>query len=234
MPPVEVPLEPYTHVGIAGVVVVNIGVIVQNQTQLERLRDCYDIFTRRRAPVVTNYRSSEVRVGSSDHVADGVSCSVEVRVPHRPCHFGVKALPVGVFLGSSSNATNVRACNVVEFAPSSHNLPVGDLDSHAVNRVLAHTLEADGVQTCVVNCLVWSVARLAHVFEVLAHLKAHELSWCGGVLVHDATCAGDLLRSYRSERVDKRGRTSGADVLERLVPVLAFGKRAVTSRQLHE
>lgn len=234
MPAVEVPLKPDADVGVPGVVVVNVGVIVQNQAQFERLGHRDNIFTRCGTPVVANYRTSEVRVSGSDHVADGVSRSVEVRVPHRACYFSVKALPVRVFLGSSCDATNVRPCDVVEFAPSSHDLPVSDLDIYAVNRVLAHSLKADGVQACVVNCLIWTVARLAHVLEVLAHLKTHELSWGGGVLVHDTTRAGDLLWSYRSERVDECGRARGADVLERLVPVLAFRKLTVTRRQLHK
>lgn len=234
MPSVKVPLKPNADVGVPGVVVVNVGVIVQNQAQFERLRDRNNVFTRCWTPVVTNYRTSEVGVSSSDHVADGVSRSVEVWVPHRACYFGVKALPVGVFLGSSGDATNVRPCDVVEFTPSSHDLPVSDLDVHTINRVLAHTLKANRVQACVVNCLVWTVARLAHVLEVLAHLETHELSWGGGVLVHDTTRADNLPRSYCSKRVDECGRARGADVLERLVPVLAFGKRAVTRRQLHK
>lgn len=234
MPAVEVPLKPNADVGVPGVVVVNVGVVVQNQAQFERLRHRDNIFTRCRTPVVAHYRTSEVGVGSSDHVADGVSRSIEVWVPHRTCYFGVKTLPVGVFLGSGGDATNVRPSDVVEFAPSSHDLPVSDLDVHAINRVLAHAFKANCVQACVVNCLVWTVARLANVLEVLAHLETHELSWGGGVLVHDTTRAGDLPRSYRSERVDECGRAQRADVPERLVPVLAFGKRAVTRRQLHK
>lgn len=234
MPAVEVSLELNADMGVAGVVVVNVGVIVQNQAQFERLRHRDNVFTRCWAPVVANYRTSEVRVGCGDHVADGVRRSVEVRVPHCACHFGVKALPVGVLLGSSSDATNVRPCDVVEFAPRPHDLPVSNLDVYAINRVLAHAFKANGVQACVVNCLVWTVARLAHVLEVLAHLKTHELSRGGGVLVHDTTRAGNIPRSYCSERVDECGRARGADVLERLVPVLAFGKRAVARRQLHK